>query len=132
MWTVCHCCIAPPFQKWLDHLAEELSSGRGFECLRPLDGRVAWSEEFKPSDLLPSYTSWLQHNGYEYGVSLTTFQHEMAALAVGAPWCKKVKTSKGLHRFKIDSVGMVCARLGKDALPHACRVWVASQGLGSE
>ena len=115
---------ASPFHKWLDHIAEELSGGKVPEYLRPLEGQVAWSEDIKADDLLPSYTAWLQHNGYEYGVTLSSLQHDLAA--IGAPWCKKVKTSAGLRRFKIDSVGMVLARLGLDALPHASRVWFAS------
>jgi len=116
---------APPFQRWLDHIAEALASGEGgLDCLRPLDGQTAWSEAFKADDVFPAYTRWLQHNGYEYGVTLSTFQHALAALA--APWCTKVKTSVGLRRYKIDSTGMVLARLGRDALPQHIRAWFAS------
>jgi hypothetical protein len=118
---------APPFQRWLDHVAEALANGEDdvLGCLRPLDGAMAWSEEIKADDVFPAYTRWLQHNGYEYGVTLSAFQHALAALAV--PWCKKVKTSVGgLRRHKIDSTGMVLARLGRDALPQHIRAWFAS------
>lgn len=112
-----------PFQKWFVHVAEQLVRGvNGLECLCSLKGPVAWSNEIQTTDLHSPYTSWLQSNGYDYSVSTSAFQHELTALALGVRWCIKVKTSAGLRRFKIDSVGMVHELLGPDALPSECRV----------
>ena len=116
-----------PFERWLDHVAEAVVTGAYSdddgvaEHFATPDAKDTWSDALAAEALHPCYTRWLQRNGYEHLVTVHKFQLELSALANGVPWCTKIKTTAGLRRYKVNSTGMVVARLGRSALPEDIR-----------
>ena len=113
-----HAC-KPPIRQWLDHVAQVLASGEGFDVdeahLDVLAGGEAWSAEFSAKEIFPAYKAWRSKSGYEHGVMLSSFENELGGVANGPDghWCKKIKTGKGgLRRYTVNAALMIKALVG--------------------